>query len=257
VLGSVARAPGLAQPARHLGLVQAGEHSDLAAFLDRAADAVAAGVDLAVLTALAAPLPTARTARLSPPAQRIAIASDTAFAFAYPHLAEDWRSHGAQITPFSPLADDPVPPCDLVILPGGYPELHAGRLAANANFMQSLRIAAQNTQIYGECGGYMTLGETLTDAGGHRHAMAGLLPLDTSFANRRLHLGYRTLTATDGPFTGIWAGHEFHYATTIRAEGPPLFAARDATGAALPAMGLRIGRVSGSFAHLIDRQALP
>jgi len=253
ILGSVPRTPGLAQPSRHLGLVQAGEHPDLNAFLDRAADITAAAIDLDALIAVAAPLPTATAPHLPPPAQNIAIANDTAFAFAYPHLAEDWRSHGAQITPFSPLADDPVPPCDLVFLPGGYPELHAGRLAANAIFMQSLKIASQTADIYGECGGYMTLGTGLIDADGQRHAMAGLLPLETSFANRRLHLGYRQLTARCGPFPGTWTGHEFHYATTLSARGTPLFDARDAEGTVLPAMGLTLGRVSGSFAHLIDR----
>jgi len=253
VLGCVPRDPGLARPARHLGLVQAGEHPDLAAFLDRAADAMAAQIDLAALIALAAPLPAATAPRLPPPAQRISIASDTAFAFAYPHLLSDWQAGGAQITPFSPLADDTVPPCDLVILPGGYPELHASRLAANSKFMQSLKKISYSTDIYGECGGYMVLGDAITDATGHRHPMAGLLPLETSFANRRLHLGYRTLTARQGPFPGTWAGHEFHYATTLRAEGPTLFDATDATGAPLPAMGLHLDRVSGSFAHLIDR----
>ncbi len=99
----------------------------------------------------------------------------------------------------------------------------------------------------------MVLGQTLTDADGNTHAMADLLPLATSFATRRLHLGYRHVTATHGPFAGTWAAHEFHYATTTRAEGTPLFTATDAEGTALPPTGLIQGRVSGSFAHLIDR----
>jgi cobyrinic acid a,c-diamide synthase len=140
-----------------------------------------------------------------------------------------------------------------VLLPGGYPELHAGRLAGAQRFMQSLVSAAQDTLIYGECGGYMVLGEALTDAHGTAHPMAGLLPLHSSFADRRLHLGYRTVTARGGPFPGRWAAHEFHYARTLRADGPPLFDALDAEGAPLPPMGLRLGRVAGSFAHLIDR----
>jgi len=191
------------------------------------------------------------TARpVSPPAQRIAIAQDAAFAFAYPHLLGDWHAAGAEIAPFSPLADDAVPDADLVILPGGYPELYAGQLAANDKFMSTLR---QANRIYGECGGYMVLGDSLTDADGTKHPMAGLLRLETSFADRKLHLGYRHLTATSGPFTGQWTGHEFHYATTTKAEGTPLFQAEDATGAALPPMGLVNGNVSGSFAHIIDR----
>jgi cobyrinic acid a,c-diamide synthase len=255
VLGAVPRDTGLAHPSRHLGLVQAGERPDLEVFLDAAAAVMAARVDLDALRSLAAPLPPLPPVapRVDPPAQRIAVAGDAAFAFAYPHLLADWRAAGAEVVPFSPLADDAVPDADLVILPGGYPELHAGGIAAAGRFMDSLRKAAQSTAIYGECGGYMVLGKALTDADGVTHPMAGLLDLATSFADRRLHLGYRTVTAQDGPFPGTWAAHEFHYATTVHARGAPLFAARDAEGTALPPMGLRAGRVAGSFAHLIDR----
>lgn len=252
VLGAIPRTPDLTQPSRHLGLVQAQEHPALEEFLNAAADLVRAHVDLSQLPPLTpTPAPTHHP-RTTPPAQRISIASDIAFAFAYPHLLNDWRAQGAEVTPFSPLADDPCPEADLIILPGGYPELHAGQLAANTTFLNSLRTAAQNTAIYGECGGYMMLGETLTDADGTTHQMAGLLPLATSFAERKLHLGYRTVTASQGPFPGTWAAHEFHYATTIHAKGDPLFRATDATGAKLPPMGLTKGHVSGSFAHLID-----
>ncbi|SHK74870.1 cobyrinic acid a,c-diamide synthase [Roseovarius marisflavi] len=255
VLAALRRSPDLAQPSRHLGLVQASERADLEAFLNTAADALGATLDRNAILALAAPLPApGKAARLVPPAQVIAVAQDRAFGFAYPHMLGDWRAAGAELRMFSPLEDEPVPDAGFVFLPGGYPELHAGRLSNAHTFMQSLRISAQNSDIYGECGGYMTLGEGLIDADGTRHAMAGLLPLETSFATRKLHLGYRRLTAPDGPFRGAWAGHEFHYASTLRAEGPPLFAAQDAEGTALPDMGLKHSRVSGSFAHLIDRR---
>ena len=247
VLGAVPRDAGLATPSRHLGLVPAAERPDLDAFLAHAGAVLGARVDLDALVALAAPLPDAPRIPLRPPAQRIALARDAAFAFAYPHLLEGWRAAGAEIVPFSPLADEPAPAADLVLLPGGYPELHAGRIAAAGRFLASLRGRA----VHGECGGYMAMGDGLVDAQGRRHAMAGLLRLETSFADRRLHLGYRRLEAEAGPFPGRWAGHEFHYATTLRAEGAPLYAARDAEGAPLPPMGLREGAASGSFAHLI------
>ena len=254
VLAALRRNPALAQPSRHLGLVQAAERPDLEQFLDTAADALAATLDRDALLSLAAPLPGPTSApRLTPPAQVIAVAQDCAFGFTYPHMLADWRAAGAELKPFSPLADDPVPEAGFIFLPGGYPELHAGRLSSNHIFMQSLRNAAQHADIYGECGGYMTLGTGLIDASGTPHAMAGLLPLETSFATRRLHLGYRTLTAAQGPFPGTWAAHEFHYATTLQADGPALFSATDAEGTALAPMGLTLGRVSGSFAHLIDR----
>ena len=251
IYGAVPRTGTLHQPSRHLGLVQAQERPDLETYLDLAADLIAQHCDLPALQTRLHTNPSAEVApKRIPPAQNIAIARDAAFAFSYPHILRDWTDAGAQITFFSPLADDPVPKADYIYLPGGYPELHTGKLASNQKFLKSLRTTT--AQIYGECGGYMTLGHTLTDAEGVSHQMAGLLPLETSFAKRKLHLGYRILTSTQGPLVGAWKGHEFHYATTLKATGTPLFAATDAEGTALPAMGLIQNNVSGSFAHIID-----
>ena len=99
----------------------------------------------------------------------------------------------------------------------------------------------------------MTMGEGLTDADGNRHAMLGLLPLETSFAKRKLHLGYRNLSPQGGLWDMPLNGHEFHYATTLNAKGTPLFKATDAETTELPDMGLINGPYSGSFAHVIDR----
>ncbi|MEM8580875.1 MAG: cobyrinate a,c-diamide synthase, partial [Pseudomonadota bacterium] len=254
VVGAVRRSPALSLPSRHLGLVQAYEHNDLEQFLTHAADAVAAQVDLEALRRLAAPLPA--PPRSPPPRavfpRKVAVARDAAFTFLYPHQERGWRQSGTRIAFFSPLANEPVPEADMVFLPGGYPELHAKQLAAADQFFDSLRSAAATSLIYGECGGYMVLGETLTDSDGVEHRMAGLLGLRSSFATRKLHLGYRTLTSRSTLLTGRYAGHEFHYATTLSAEGHPLFEAEDAEGNALPAMGLQDGRVMGSFAHIID-----
>lgn len=254
VLGTVMRDADLATPSRHLGLVQAGEHDNLESLLDAAAAQISDEVDIDALLRLTSPLPKPAALRPVPPSRRhIAIASDQAFSFCYPHQIREWVQAGVTMSLFSPLANDRIPAADLIFLPGGYPELHAATLAKADNFMNDLRNAAQTTDIYGECGGYMVLGESLTDADGTVHEMAGLLPLQTSFAKRRLHLGYRDLTAPTGPFRGQYKGHEFHYATTVKADGPPLFEARDAEGITLPPMGLVNGRVSGSFAHIIDR----
>ncbi len=252
-LGAIARQNGLEHPARHLGLVQAREHSNLDGYLDHVADIVEQSIDLDQLQSLAAPLPaTAGTAaRLAPPGQRIAIAEDAAFAFAYPHILADWRSAGAEIRFFSPLADQgPPADADFIFLPGGYPELHGAALANAQTFRAAMRAAT--CPIYGECGGYMVLGEGLIDADGNSHEMLGLLELETSFAQRRLHLGYRRLSADRGPFPGRWGAHEFHYASTLKAEGKALFQARDSEGNRLAPMGLIAGNVSGSFAHIID-----
>lgn len=254
VFGAVHRQSGLTHPSRHLGLVQAGERQDLDEFLDTVANAISGQVNLVALTAIASPLPAAGTAkRMPPPAQRIAIARDQAFAFAYPHLLADWRVQGAELSYFSPLNDEAPAPADMVFLPGGYPELHAGTLAAAQKFQAGMRESSQTTMIYGECGGFMVLGKSLTDARGNVHKMLGLLELETSFAKPKLQLGYRRLTPLGGPFSGPINGHEFHYATTLRADGATLFNACDAEGNALAPMGLQDGRISGSFAHVIDR----
>ena len=255
VMGAVPSAETLTLASRHLGLRQARERADLEAFLERAAATAERRIDIDMLLAAAA-IPAGGDAGPSPPGipppgQRIAVAEDAAFTFTYPHLLRNWRAAGAEIGFFSPLADEtPAPGADIVILPGGYPELHAGRLAAAARFRASMSTAPA---VYGECGGYMVMGDGLVDAGGARHRMLGLLRLETSFEERRLHIGYRKLTALGGPFRGDFTGHEFHYSTTLASAGEPLFAARNAEGIELPAAGLCNGRAAGSFVHLIDR----
>ena len=192
--------------------------------------------------------------------QRIAVARDEAFAFAYPLVLDGWRRAGAEVFPFSPLADEsPSPVADAIYLPGGYPELHAGRLAGAGRFIEGLRAAAaRGAVVYGECGGYMVLGESLVDADCVSHAMAGLLPVATTFAERRLTLGYRTAhVLASGPLGGAatgYRGHEFHYARVLREDGDEaLFRCADARGRELGPAGRRIGRIMGSFVHLIDR----
>jgi cobyrinic acid a,c-diamide synthase len=263
VVGSIPRLDALALPERHLGLVQAGEFEALDQRLDEIADAVAAHVDLSAIEALARPLkliPSAiPPAALAPPGQCIALARDAAFSFLYPHLLSGWRAAGAELRFFSPLADEPPPEdCDACWLPGGYPELHAGQLAGAARFRQGLRRFARARPVHGECGGYMALGAALTDASGARHEMAGLLGVETSFAKRRMTLGYReaTLDADSalGPAGARFRGHEFHYATIVSlGDDPPLAFVRDPYGSAPERSGSRRGGVTGSFFHAIAR----
>ena len=194
-----------------------------------------------------------------PPAQRIAIARDAAFSFTYPHLLQGWHATGAEILPFSPLADEPPDPqADVVWLPGGYPELHAGRLAAAENFRAGLRRHAERRPVHGECGGYMALGAALIDKQGTAHRMAGLLGLVTSYETRKFHLGYRRATLK-APMPGHAAGtalrgHEFHYSTILEQPDAPLAAVTDADGTPVPETGSLRGRVSGSFFHLISAE---
>ena len=191
----------------------------------------------------------AQGAAIPPLGQRIAVAYDRAFGFCYEALIGDWRAAGATVVPFSPLADEaPDAAADAVYLPGGYPELHAGRIAGAGRFLQGLRgAAARGAAVFGECGGYMVLGRGLTDADGRRHAMAGLLPLETSFRERRLALGYRQARlAADGPLGSAGAtyrGHEFHYCRAVSEDlDRPLFATSDAAGEPLGPAGMSSGR---------------
>jgi cobyrinic acid a,c-diamide synthase len=260
LFGALGNDERLRLPERHLGLVQAAETADVESRLDALADAMAASVDLAAIeaSARAAVLPQAATVSVAPPGQRIALASDRAFSFMYPHLLEQWRAAGAEIRPFSPLADEaPAADTDVVWLPGGYPELHAGELAAAGRFREGLRdLAARAVPIHGECGGYMVLGDTIVDAAGERHAMAGLLRLETSFAARRLHLGYRHARVCRdcvlGRRGGEVLGHEFHYASIVTTGDEPLVDCRDAYGKPVAEAGARRGSVSGTFFHLIS-----
>jgi len=257
ILGAIPRDARLALPSRHLGLVQAGELAALEQFIAAAANMIADEIDLQMLRELAADIaPSAWNDTLLPPlGQRIAIAKDHAFSFTYQHILQSWQNSGASIHFFSPLADEvPDPSAEAIFLPGGYPELHAGKLANAARFKTAMRqAAARGTAIYGECGGYMVLGEGLVDANNQRHEMLGLLRLETSFATRKLHLGYRRLQALRGPWQGQFNGHEYHYSTTLKAEGEPLFAAQNAEGDNLGPAGLVQGSVCGSFVHLIAK----
>ncbi len=261
VLGALMRDAALALPARHLGLVQAGEHPELEAFIAGAAEKLKSSVDLDAIVRLAREPHTGFQdwEPLAPLGQRIAVASDAAFGFAYPHLLQGWRRHGAEIMPFSPLADEPPhAAADAVFLPGGYPELHAGKLAGNTGFLAGLSAAAERgALVYGECGGYMVLGQGLIDADGRRHAMAGLLPNETTFATRHLSLGYRHMAHTSPlPFASRLRGHEFHYCTEAGEAGEPLFSSSDAAHEDERHHGSRIGTVMGSWLHVIDAEAI-
>jgi cobyrinic acid a,c-diamide synthase len=260
VLGSISRDAALSLPERHLGLVQAREHGDLDIRLERLADMAERHLDLDAIVALASTprvTPPRKAVALPPPGMRIALAQDEAFTFIYPHLTEGWRREGAEIIPFSPLADEPPPEaCDTCWLPGGYPELHAGRLAAADRFRDGLARFAATRKVHGECGGYMVLGESLEDADGVRHAMTGLLGHATSFAQKKLHLGYREARLlADGPLGregSIVRGHEFHYASlTTTGNDAPLAELADGQGQKLGTAGGRRGNISGTFFHAI------
>jgi cobyrinic acid a,c-diamide synthase len=262
VVGAVMRDPTLTLPERHLGLVQAGEHQDIETHIERLADAMERSIDIPRVLELMTPLEPEGgdfSWALPPPGQRIALAQDAAFSFLYPHVARHWRKTGAEIVPFSPLADEaPDESCDVCWLPGGYPELHAGRLAAAEKFRAGMLRFAATKPVHGECGGFMVLGEGLVDAEGQRHRMLGLLSHATSFAKRKMNLGYRQARLTAGsplgPAGAAVRGHEFHYAQVIEpGADQPLAEIADGQGNALGMSGGRRGFVSGTFFHAIAR----
>lgn len=258
VVGALPRQGAVTLPERHLGLVQAEEQPHLSTLLDKLGAFIAAHVDLDQILALASSgyNTHAKPLTVSPPGQRIALARDAAFSFIYPHLFEGWRAMGAEIVPFSPLANEaPAPSADVCWLPGGYPELHAETLAAAGHFREKLQNFALTRPVHGECGGYMAMGAGLVDAQGTHHQMAGLLGLETSFAKRRMHLGYRLATLA-APIPGYNAGqrlrgHEFHYATITNQPDDMLAMTVDANGTQVSEAGSRRGLATGTFFHLI------
>ncbi|MEG9861001.1 MAG: cobyrinate a,c-diamide synthase [Parvularculales bacterium] len=265
VLGMVPVNNRLHLPHRHLGLIQAGEHNALDEFLDRAAHYVARHSAIDEVIALARPDRFDSSEEIPPPVpplgQHIAIAQDEAFSFAYPAWFSAWSAEGAILSFFSPLGDEaPSEQADAIFLPGGYPELYGGRLAGAAQFLKGLcQAARRGAFIYGECGGYMALGEGLEEPNGQRHAMAGLLPVSFKFQTDRQVLGYRHVSLAEpcplGAYETLFRAHEFHYAIAEGERGASSLFYTKPCGESSPpqATGCKRERVAGSFLHLIDR----
>ncbi|MGB0126183.1 MAG: cobyrinate a,c-diamide synthase [Rhodocyclaceae bacterium] len=243
--GALPRDPAAALPERHLGLLQAAEIDDLTARLDRMAEQLAATG--------AAPLPP--PVLFSPPAaaeapqallagRRIAVARDAAYGFIYPANVELLGALGAELRFFSPLAGDPLPECDAVWLPGGYPELHAAALAANTGLWSALRAHAHaGKPLLAECGGMMSLFEHIVDQAGSTHPCGGLLPGAAVMQPRLAALGMQTADFPEGSING----HTFHYS---KADTPlvPLARARTPEGREGEAI-YRLGRLTASYVH--------
>ncbi len=246
-------------PERHLGLVLPEDNPSIENYIEALSEQIEETVllDSILEEASDISLSEAQYPRVGvePLGQNIAIAQDKAFAFHYIHLMNYWQGKGANILPFSPLADEgPDENADAVFLPGGYPELHLPQLMANSNFTSGMKIMHDNNAlIYGECGGFMVLGEAVIDAQGHSHRMLGFLKHTTSFQKPKLHLGYRKFKALTNPhFQGGFMGHEFHYSTLEVSQGTQnLFQVEDSFGNKLPDAGLVEGNVLGSYHHLI------
>lgn len=257
VLGWIPRTAEVAWPERHLGLVpdaEAGGGDQRRTHLARLAET---HLDLDLLLRLAAPLQPAAATGLfpaTPPAERVpvAVARDRAFHFTYPDSLDLLEAWGADVLPFSPLEEATLPEgARAVLLGGGFPEVFARDLAANTAMHASLRAAAgRGVPVYGECGGLMYLGAALTDAEGARHAMAGLLPCESTMRDARLTLGYREAESLGTPllpFGERVRGHEFHYSRLVDEPDAAIAAYRFLGPTRVD--GVRAGSVTGTYLH--------
>lgn len=280
LLGMIPRSESLETTSRHLGLALAGER-DEAAFLASLVEVIEAHVDMdAFLAALpqvqdVAPAPPTLLAPpvpLAPPTSlaacsttsssprtapvRVAVARDEAFCFLYPENVALLVEAGIEPVFFSPLHDPALPHgAEGLILPGGYPELHADRLAANVSMRASIRdFAASGRPVVGECGGYMYLMEALETAEG-TYAMCGCLPLRCRMDKRLRALGYReAVAASDLPYGAagtVLRGHEYHYSHLVEPSPlPPAWHLCDRRGVSIGSEGCRHGAILGSYVHL-------
>ena len=222
VYGYLPNLPGCALESRHLGLVTAAEVAGLREKLSALAAQAEKSVDIDGLLALAASAPAlnAPAPALPPPGEgrpRIAVARDKAFCFYYADGLELLEALGAELAEFSPLADEGLPEgaCGLY-LGGGYPELFAGALAANAPMREAVRAAvAGGLPTVAECGGFLYLNRLLSDGEGRDWPMAGALPGRAANTGRLGRFGYVTLTAQKDGLLGREGkrlpAHEFHY----------------------------------------------
>ncbi len=247
-------------PDRHLGLEMGSE-----AGLPREALAEATEtLDVAALAAIARVPPgldgpgAMETAggRSKPVEATVAVADDAAFCFRYPATIERFRERADLVT-FSPVAGDPVPECDAVYLPGGYPELHASTLETSGTLAELGNRASEGLAVLGECGGLMAMGQTLTTAEGDTHEMGGILPADVTMHDRYQALDHVELEALEGTLTARAGerirGHEFHYSSADVDRAPDArFAFETVRGKGIT--GDRDGLVAydslGTYAHV-------
>jgi cobyrinic acid a,c-diamide synthase len=229
--GGLPRDQALVIPERHLGLATTEDYPLEEAYLQHLADWLEAHLDLdGLLKALPLlSLPEAQAPEVAHPTVRLGVARDRAFCFYYPENLELLADSGAELVPFSPLNDRELPTgLHGIYLGGGYPELYAGQLAANASMRQEVKeYAVAGMPIYGECGGLMYLAKEIRDLEGQAHPMTGVFPFTVRMLPRLKALGYREVTLAAagilGPAGTKARGHEFHYSEML---GEPIGVSR-------------------------------
>ena len=239
VLGFLPKLPEAVIGSRHLGLYTAAEVENLQQKLALLADAAEEHIDWPRLLALCEKEPPALPVQPeTPPARvRIAVAQDEAFCFTYAETLEAFRDAGAEVVFFSPLRDTALPEnIGGLYLPGGYPELHAKELSGNTSLLREIKQKIESgLPTAAECGGFLYLGQSLTDAEGQSWPMAGVLPGEAKDAGRLVRFGYAALSA-DSDSMLFRAGesfpiHEFHHWDST-ANGTALAAKKPVGGAA-------------------------
>jgi len=264
VLGGIHHDEGICMPERHLGLVTPQDYllSDMS--LNRMADTLEKAVDLDALLHRLPEIPIEKkpeqpaiTARKTP-LVRIGVAMDNAFCFYYQDNLDLLQAGGAEIVPFSPIADTCLPPgIDGLYLGGGYPELFAERLADNRSLRnQILDACVAGIPVYGECGGFMYLCREVLDPDGKCYPMVGCFPFQTRMLPRLKALGYRKITLTQDSIIGkkgeTLRGHEFHYSEISHAPAavPTVYEVSPRSGTTATPEGFRFSRSLGSYIHL-------
>ena len=239
VLGFLPKLPEAVIGSRHLGLYTAAEVENLQQKLALLADAAEEHIDWPRLLALCEKEPPALPVQPeTPPARvRIAVAQDEAFCFTYAETLEAFRDAGAEVVFFSPLRDTALPEnIGGLYLPGGYPELHARELSENTSLLHEIKRKIESgLPTAAECGGFLYLGQSLTDAEGQSWPMVGVLPGEAKDAGRLVRFGYAALSA-DSDSMLFRAGesfpiHEFHHWDST-ANGTALAAKKPVGGAA-------------------------
>ncbi|WP_049925240.1 cobyrinic acid a,c-diamide synthase [Halopiger goleimassiliensis] len=230
--GRIPPTPDLEIPDRHLGLEMGEEASLPIDALRDAAETLEAERLMEVATDATAPESVPASQGTDAVDARIAVASDAAFRFTYPATIERFRERADLVT-FSPVAGDPVPDCDGVYLPGGYPELHAEALESSGTLTELGERASEGLPVLGECGGLMAMSQSLTTVDGERHEMAGILPADVTMHDRYQALDHVELEARDETLTADAGervrGHEFHYSSAA-VDGDAQFAFQTVRG---------------------------
>lgn len=246
LIATLPRDTRLSLPERHLGLVQALEQPGLDAQLDAWADAWEAGLRPGFGLK---PLPFEPSTATAPQpllaGRRIAIAQDAAFGFIYPANLDTLHALGAELLFFSPLQHEPLPRCDAVWLPGGYPELHAATLSGHPSLAAALAAhLAQGKPLLAECGGMLALLDELTDSDGDTYRMASLLPGSAQVQPRLAALGLQAIDWPEGPLRG----HSYHH-STMETPLRPLARATNPNGGTTAEALYQQGSLRASYVH--------